>query len=127
MAREQGMAAVGDAVMERWFTEGFREREPARAGAIRQLVVDTAPEGYAHCCMAIRDFDLRDAVREIELPTLVVVGADDPSTPPSMARVLAERITGAKLEVIEDAAHLVNIQQEAVFNDTLVAFLDAQT
>ncbi len=126
MAREQGMVAVGDAVMERWFTPGFREQEPARAAAIRQLVVDTAPEGYAHCCLAIRDFDVRDAVREIELPTLVIVGADDPATPPSMAQVMAERITGAQLEVIENAAHLVNVQQEVVFNDALVTFLGAQ-
>ena len=126
MAREQGMVAVGDAVMERWFTEGFREQEPARAAAIRQLVVDTAPDGYANCCLAIRNFDVRDAVREIELPTLVIVGADDPATPPSMAQVMAERISGARLEVIEDAAHLVNIQQEAAFNDALVTFLGAQ-
>ena len=83
---EQGMAAVADGVVERWFTAAFRAEPTIVVERVRQMVLETPAEGYAACCAAIRDMDLREAIRGIRLPTLVIVGDKDPATPPRRPR-----------------------------------------
>jgi 3-oxoadipate enol-lactonase len=124
VATEQGMAALADGVVERWFTEAFR-REPSFAvDRVRQMIIDTPPHGYAACCAAIRDMDLRQLIRSIRVPTLVIVGEDDPATPPEKAREIQSLIPNARLEVIPDAAHLLNIEQDVAFDAALASLLD---
>jgi 3-oxoadipate enol-lactonase len=60
---------------------------------------------------------------KVKVPTLVLVGADDTLTPPAMAREIAERIPGARFEVIADAGHLTNIEKAAEFNRLVLGFL----
>jgi 3-oxoadipate enol-lactonase len=124
--RAGGMAAVADAVVERWFTEDYRAEPTIVVERVRQMVLETPPEGYVACCAAIRDMDLRETIRGIRLPTLVIVGEQDPATPPEKAEEIHERIQGSHLEVIPDAAHLVNIEQDVAFDASLLAFLDRQ-
>jgi 3-oxoadipate enol-lactonase len=124
VATEQGMAALADGVVERWFTEAFRREPSITVDRVRQMIVDTPPHGYAACCAAIRDMDLRELITGIRVPTLVVVGANDPATPPERAREIQDRIPGAQLEVIPDAAHLVNIEQDVAFDAVLASLLD---
>jgi 3-oxoadipate enol-lactonase len=124
VATEQGMAALADGVVERWFTEAFRREPSITVDRVRQMIVDTPPHGYAACCGAIRDMDLRELITGIRVPTLVVVGANDPATPPERAREIQDRIPGAQLEVIPDAAHLVNIEQDVAFDAALASLLD---
>ncbi len=124
--RQGGMAAVADGVVERWFTAAFRAEPTIVVERVRQMVLETPPEGYAACCAAIREMDLREAIRGIRLPTLIIVGDKDPATPPEKAEEIHERIPGAHLEVIPDAAHLVNIEQDVAFDATLIGFLDRQ-
>ena len=61
----------------------------------------------------------------ISSPTLVIVGELDQGTPPSDARLMAERIPGARLEVIPNAGHLSNLEQSDAFNQALLSFLGA--
>jgi 3-oxoadipate enol-lactonase len=68
--------------------------------------------------------DLRELIRGIRVPTLVMVGDKDPATPPKMAQEIQSRIPGARLEVVPDAAHLLNIEQDVVFDAALIALLD---
>ena len=124
IATGQGMAALADAVVERWFTESFRREPSIAVDRVRQMIIETPPHGYAACCAAIRDMDLRELIAAIRLPTLVVVGANDPATPPERAREIQDRIPGAQLEVIPDAAHLVNIEQDVAFDAALASLLD---
>ena len=63
----------------------------------------------------------------IATPTLVVVGRDDPSTPVSDAELLSERIAGSQLAVIEEAAHLPNVERPKAFNEILDQFLRRQS
>jgi len=126
LATEQGMAALADAVVERWFTLAFRAEPSIAVDGVRQMILDTPAHGYAGCCAAIRDMDLREVIQDIDLPTLVIVGADDPATPPAKAEEICARIPGARLEVIADAAHLLNIEQDVAFDAALIAFLDRQ-
>jgi 3-oxoadipate enol-lactonase len=122
-AREQGMEALVEGVVERWFTEAFRARPRPEAERVREMILATPAHGYAACCAAIRDMDLRETIRDIEVPTLIIVGDKDPATPVEASRAIEERIRGARLEVIPEAAHLVNIEQAAAFNRALGGFL----
>ena len=124
VAQEQGMAALADAVVERWFTEAFRAEPSILVERVRQMILDTPAHGYAACCAAIRDMDLREAITAIRVPTQILVGADDPATPPAKAEEIHERISGSRLEVIPDAAHLLNIEQDVAFDASLRSFLD---
>ncbi len=122
--RKGGMAAVADGVVERWFTGPFRAEPTIVVERVRQMVLETPAEGYTACCAAIRDMDLREAIRGIRLPTLVIVGDKDPATPPEKAEEIHARIEGSQLEVIPDAAHLLNIEQDVAFDASLLGFLD---
>jgi 3-oxoadipate enol-lactonase len=123
--RAQGMAALADAAMPRWFTPAFRERDPARVEALRSAVAACPVEGYAGCCAALRDADLTAAIGGIAAATLVVAGAHDPATPPSAAEGLRDRIPGARLVTL-DAAHLSNVEAAGAFTSAVMAFLLAE-
>ena len=69
------------------------------------------PEGYARCCEAIGAFDFRDRLDEIEAPTLVIVGEEDPVTPADVVETLSEGIPRAETVVVPHAAHLANVEQ----------------
>ena len=111
VVRAEGMGALVDATMERWLTPGFRARAPEAEARLRATFLATAPEGYAGCCEAIRDMDLRPGLPGIAAPTLVLAGADDPATPPAWGAAIAEAIPDARLEVLTDAAHVATLEQ----------------
>ena len=121
---KQGMSAVTEATLERWFTPAFRTAEPATIDRVRAMLMGADPRGYAACGAAIRDMDLREAIGAITAKTLVIAGAVDPATPPAHGEYIASKITGAKF-VAFDCAHLSNIECAKEFNATLLEFLAA--
>lgn len=123
MALEQGMEALAPATVERWFTAAFRASHGAAVEGIAATIRATPAEGFAGCCGAIRDMDLRGTLAAIAKPTLVMVGADDAATPPSASEAIAGEIAGAQLVILEKAAHLSNVEQAQAFNETLLGFL----
>jgi 3-carboxy-cis,cis-muconate cycloisomerase len=122
--RAGGMAAISQAVVERWFTPGYIAEHPDRIVAMRQMLERTPAQGYVACCAAVRDMDQRDAVAAIGAPTLVIAGTHDVATPVADGRFLADRIEGAAYAEI-DAAHLSNIEAAPAFTTALLAFLNA--
>ena len=108
----------------RWFSEAFLREPSIVVARVRQMIIDTPAHGYAACCAAIRDMDLRELITGIRVPTLVIVGEDDPATPPEKAREIQNLIPGAQLEVIADVAHLLNIEQDVAFDAALASLLD---
>jgi len=120
--RQRGMAALADITMPRWFTEGFRAREPQTVEQFRAMVAACPMEGYLGCCAALRDEDLREAIRAIQCPTLCIAGTADPATPPESLQFIHERIAGSRLVQL-DAAHLTNVEQHQGFNEALGDFL----
>jgi 3-oxoadipate enol-lactonase len=117
-----GMSAITEAVLERWFTPGFRDQAPDAVAPVREMLLATAPQGYAGCCAAIRDMDQRESLKAIRVPTLVIGGLHDPATPPAQAHEIADGVADAKL-VMLDAAHLSNIEQPQAFTGALLEFL----
>lgn len=122
-AEAQGMAAVAEAVIARWFTPRFRAADPASVETVRAQLLATSPVGYAGCCAALRDMDQRATAPLIRTPTLVVAGAWDAATPPAHARVLADAVPDAAYVELE-AAHLSNVEAGEAFNRAVCAFLD---
>jgi 3-oxoadipate enol-lactonase len=115
VAGGEGMDALVESVVARWFTPEFFSTHPERVEKAKRMLRETDPEGYAGCCAAIRDMDLRDRLGSITSPTLVISGAEDPATPPEHGELIRDLIPGASFEVIPDASHLANIEQpEAV-------------
>ncbi|BAI97350.1 3-oxoadipate enol-lactonase [Sphingobium sp. TA15] len=122
LVREQGMAPLAQASIDRWFTAAFAQAAPDAIATVGAMLQATSPEGYAGCCAAIRDMDMRRTAALISVPTLVVGGSQDPATPPAHSEALARTIPAAEL-VMLNAAHLSNVEQSAAFADACQSFL----
>jgi 3-oxoadipate enol-lactonase len=125
-AETKGMEPLAQPTLERWFTEPFRNSHPAVVDGVRKLIVATPTAGYAGCSHAIPKINLTARLREIKCPILVIVGADDPGTPVSMAREIHDNAPGSKLVILPQAAHLANLEQPAGFTRALEDFLAAR-
>nr|WP_314433123.1 3-oxoadipate enol-lactonase [uncultured Brevundimonas sp.] len=123
-ALSQGMAPLATASAARWFTPDFAARAPEPIAVIEAGLLATPPQGYAGCCAAIRDMDLRRLGGLITTPTLVIAGASDPATPLDHAEALISTIADARLTVL-DAAHLSNVEQPDAFSQAVLSFLSA--
>lgn len=121
--RGEGIPAVADAQLERWFTPGLAERRPDLVERIRRALLDSTPEGYAACCEAIAGHDLRGELGSIRAPTLVLAAADDPATPPEHGRLIADAVPGARLLVLERARHLAVVERPQESARELLAHL----
>lgn len=122
IVQEKGLAGLVEPNMERWFTKGFRDRAPEAIAPVKTMFLATNPGGYVASCEAIRDMDYRASNPSIAAPTLVIVGSQDPATPPSAGEAIAQQIKGAKFAAI-DAAHIANIEQPKIYTETVLNFL----
>lgn len=110
---KNGIASLADGIMERWFTPSYRRADNADYAGYVNMLVRQPAEGYAGTCAALRDADLTESTRALKLPTLLLVGDQDGSTPPELVRSTAELISGSRFEVVKDAGHLPCIEQPA--------------
>jgi 3-oxoadipate enol-lactonase len=116
--RRDGVAAVADVVLERWFSPAFRD-----VRRYREMLLSIPSEGYARACEALRDWDARGELDGISARTFAIVGADDPSTPPADLEAIVAEIPGAELLVVDDARHLVSVERPDEFNEAVLAHL----
>jgi 3-oxoadipate enol-lactonase len=115
-----GIGSIADRILDRWFTQSFRETRVEDFTGWKNMLVRTPAHGYAGTCASVRDADLTADAGRIKAPTLCVVGDQDGSTPPDLVRQTADLIPGARFEIIRDAGHIPCIEQPA----TLVALID---
>jgi 3-oxoadipate enol-lactonase len=123
--RAQGTEAVADAGVGRWLTERFRAENPDTAAWLRDMIRATPDPGYAACCAVIEHMDLTPGLAGITAPTLVIAGAQDPTTPPEHGERIAAAVAGARLEVLEPAAHLANVEQPDAVTRLILDHLEA--
>ena len=121
----QGIEAIADAVMGRYFHDAFRAGHAATVARFRRRLVATDAQGYIGCCHAVGTVDTTARLGSIAVPVLVVAGELDQGTPPEMARTLAQAIPGAQLLVLQDASHLACVEQPQAFGQAAAAFLAA--
>jgi 3-oxoadipate enol-lactonase / 4-carboxymuconolactone decarboxylase len=103
--RASGTASLVTASAGRWFGEGFLEREPARASVLLHSLRDATDEGYVAACRALRSFDVRHRLGEIEAPVVAVAGVQDPTCPPELLQQIADGVVHGRLVVLDDVAH----------------------
>ena len=113
--RNEGMTAVASMMMPGWFSPAFRHREPAAVARCHEMIATTSPDGYAGCCAALRDADLRAEIGRIHAHTLVIAGDQDGSTTVADAEAVASAIRGLTLVTLE-SAHLTNVECAAAFS-----------
>ena len=119
----QGTGVIADAVVERWLTVPYAREHPETVDWLRAMVRATPAEGYAACAEAIARMNLLDELWKIRAPTLIIGAEQDGSTPPEHQQAIAQRITGARLEILPDAAHLANVERVDVVNELILEHL----
>ena len=90
---------------------------------IQEQILATPVAGYIGCAEAIRRLNYLERISGIKIPTLIIVGEDDPGTPVSAAEAMHQRITDSELVVLPSARHLSNVEQADPFNAALLKFL----
>jgi 3-oxoadipate enol-lactonase len=104
--RQGGIAAVSEVVLQRWFSERFRNTETARFQVYRNMLERMPVDGYAGTCAALRDADNTELVKKLTLPVLLLVGSNDGSTPPDLVRSTHELLPGSEFVVLEGPGHI---------------------
>jgi len=120
----QGLEEIADKTMQRWFTEGFRQTQAATVARWRRRVVSTPVAGYLAACHAVMNLDITPRLSGLRLPTLVIGGSEDTSTPPEMSRTMAAAIPGAELVVMDGVAHLGVLEQPNAFGELVHRFIE---
>jgi 3-oxoadipate enol-lactonase len=120
-----GVEAIVEATMSRWFTEHTHADRPDLVRGFANMVGRTPRNGYLAGCRAVRDADMRHTVLGIKARTLIVEGAHDATATPEMGAELRDAVSGARLEVLHSAAHMLNAEQPVAFNAVLLDFLEA--
>jgi 3-oxoadipate enol-lactonase len=123
-ARAQGIEGLVEGTIKRWFVAGFVERTPLAIAEVKKMILATPLEGYIGCASAVRDMAQTTMLLKIKAPTLVLLGREDPACTLAQATVLHRVIDGSELAIIDDAAHLSNIEKPEEFNFLLRKFLD---
>jgi 3-oxoadipate enol-lactonase len=119
----EGLAGISHAVMERWFSESFRARDPETVRGHRAMLERVPMGAYVSTLHALAEADLSGSVHRIRVPTLVIAGELDPATPPDVGRALAGAIPGAEFELMRGAGHLMCVEQPRAFARALTRFL----
>lgn len=122
LARQGGMEAMVEPTVGRWFPPAVHAATPEIVERMRAPIRETPLEGYVACCEAIRDMDQREAIRAVTVPTLVIVGVNDPATTPADGRLIHEAIAGSALVTLP-TGHISAVEQPEAFTREVAAFL----
>ncbi|WP_250525305.1 alpha/beta fold hydrolase [Caballeronia sp. GAWG2-1] len=120
--RENGVASMVDATLERWLTPQFRKAHPEVVEQIGETIAQTPVEGFARAAEAISRFNVRDKLAAIDKSTLVIAGEHDSGTPHAASQVIADTVPGARFELL-NAAHLSPVEESQRFCALLNDFL----
>jgi len=120
-AKREGMAAVVESTLGRWFTPGFMGSEVVARCRARLLSDDV--QGWAASWRAISELNTEPRLKEIRVPTLVITGEADAAAPVARAQAMAGLIPGARLEILPGAPHMAPLERPDLFNATVIEFL----
>lgn len=124
-AQREGMAALAEPTLQRWFLPAFAARDPQARARVAAMISSTSLDGYAGCARAMQHYDFRADYAQLALPVLLLVGAQDGALPAVM-RQMQRATPGAQLLEIDDAGHLPNIERSEAFNAAVSTFLQGR-
>lgn len=111
--RRQGTPVMVAGSAERWFAPGFIAAQPALAGRLLDELMTIDDEGYARCCEALAEADLRDRLPELRAPLTLIEGADDVVVDLDTAAAIVDAVPGARLHVVQGAGHQAPAERPA--------------
>lgn len=123
---KDGIQAIVDGTMERWFTDDFRAKNPNRITEIKSVFTANNTLGYTNSCAAVRDADFREELSKISAKTLVITGDEDVVTNIEQAKILVNAIPNASLEVLQ-ARHLSSTELPQTYAEILINFIVGET
>lgn len=125
-ARREGMEGIADTLLPKLLTAATVAKRPEIVKHLRGMMASTNPEGAAAALegMAIRQ-DQTSFLKQIVVPTLILVGSEDAITPPANSELMHREIAGSRLEIIEGAGHVVNLEKPEEFNASVASFLNS--
>jgi 3-oxoadipate enol-lactonase len=125
-ALAEGMAGISDSMLPKLLTPETVSKRPELVKRVRDMMLKTKPEGAAGALlgMAERDDQTR-LLSQISCPALILVGREDPITPVQDSEKMHREIAGSRLVIIDNAAHVSNLERTEQFNDELVRFLNS--
>lgn len=125
-AEDKGIVGLLDGTLQRWFTAPFLENDKAAVEKVAEMIRTTNTGGYIGCASAVRDMSQTSILSKISVPTIIIVGEDDPACTVEQSKVLEANIKDAELVILKNAAHLSNIEQIEKFNSAMLGFLNKQ-
>lgn len=123
----KGMAGVLEPAVARLFPESYRESHPGQVNACKSVLLRASPDAFVNACRTLTKLDLREQLKAVKNPTLVVFGSEDAATPPPMSRELAALIPRAQLVELAGCGHAPQIQQPEVLLRAILPFIEAPT
>jgi 3-oxoadipate enol-lactonase len=123
LVREKGMTTQPEGSMQRWLAPANRKK-PELVARLTKMIESTPAEGFMGWCGAIRNLNITDRLKTITLPTRVIVGAEDPATPPAAAEAIHREIKGSDLILMPGVAHMLCAEEPAAFHKHVLEFLD---
>jgi 3-oxoadipate enol-lactonase len=111
LVRKEGLRAISEASLERWFTPAYLAKDGNRATTLKAMIESNSAVGYANSCAILENTDLTPKLSQISAPTLVVAGAGDPTLEIAVIQEMAALIPGSTFRVIEESAHLATYEQ----------------
>lgn len=124
-ALAEGMAGIADSMLPKLLTPETVSKRPEVVKRVRDMMLKTKPEGAAGALLGMAEReDQTPLLSQISCPVLILVGREDPITPVQDSEKMNRAIAGSRLVVIENAAHVSNLERTEQFNDELVRFLN---
>ena len=122
--QEGGIEAISDDILARWFSNEFLKNKTVELQMWRSMLTRTTKSGYIGCCEAISRCDLTEQAKMINVPTLMIVGDEDGSTPINVVQNAANLIRGSVFKIIKKAGHLPCIEQPREVGSIFLQFLE---
>lgn len=123
LVREQGLAPIASTAAGRWFTENFIAKNAEVVATLSANLGAGSAEGYASCCEALAIADLREELKNITVPVLIIAGRQDPVTTVVDGQFILDHTPSAEIFAI-NASHISNIEAPVEFNQALRSFIN---
>ncbi|WP_288253739.1 alpha/beta fold hydrolase [uncultured Hydrogenophaga sp.] len=123
--RDGVKGATVEGTISRWFTPAYVQTQPDVVEHTRRMIATTTTDAYVGCIAAFRNLDLFEELPRIDVPTLFLVGENDPASTPEIMRGMHERVPRSIFNIVRDAAHLPSLEQPEAVSRALLSFFDS--